>query len=238
MTTRPAARRTDWPSFLSGGAALLAIAALLTGRPLAAGGLAVLAVAAGLAARGVSQRDPKPMPFSLRWVLYLPRWPLTAKRLGSILEPRPGERLLEIGPGVGIYALPIGAAVAPAGTLDALDVQPEMLGVLARRAAAAGVTTIATAVGDGQHLSYADETFDAVYLIGVLGEIPDPARALSEIRRVLKPGGRLVIGEALIGDPDAVRLSVLRALAGHAGLTFERRLGSPIAYFARFRRRP
>lgn len=235
MTTHTAARRNDLPSFLSAGAALLAIAALFTGRPLAAGLLALLAIAAGVAARGASQRNPKPMPYSMRWVLYLPRWPLTPTRLRTILEPRPGERLLEIGPGVGIYALPIAAAVAPGGAVDALDVQPEMLGVLRQRAVAAGVTNIADAVGDAQQLAYADASVDAVYLIGVLGEIPDPARALREFRRVLKPNGRLVIGEALLGDPDAVRLSVLRGMAEQAGFAFERRLGPPVAFFARFR---
>ena len=237
MTTHTPARRNDWPSFLAAGAALLAIVALLAGRPLTAGGLALLAVAAGMAARGASQRHPQPMPYSMRWVLYLPRWPLTATRLRRILDPRPGERLLEIGPGVGIYALPIAAAVAPGGTIDALDIQPEMLDVLARRAAAAGVSNIAAAVGDAQRLAYADATFDAAYLVGVLGEIPEPAQALRELRRVLKPDGRLVVGEALVGDPDAVRLPVLCAMAESAGFTLEQRLGSPIAFFARLRPR-
>ena len=173
------------------------------------------------------------MPFALRWVLYLPRWPLTAARLRRILGPEPGERILEVGPGVGIYSLPIAAALGPTGRIDALDVQPEMLSTLARRTRRAGVTNVVPAEGDAQRLPYPDDTFDAALLIGVLGEIPDQLAALREVRRVLRPGGRLVVGEALIGGPDAIRLPVLRDAASRAGFVFERRLGPRLAYFAR-----
>lgn len=111
-----------------------------------------------------------------------------------------------------------------------------MLDVLRRRAAAAGAANITDSLGDAQRLTHADATFDVAYLIGVLGEIPDPALALRELRRVLKPHGRLVIGEVLGLDPDAVRLPVLRSMAEQAGFAFERRLGPPMAFFARFRR--
>jgi ubiquinone/menaquinone biosynthesis C-methylase UbiE len=174
------------------------------------------------------------MPYALRWVLYFPRWPLTAARLIAILQPRPGERLLELGPGVGIYSLPIAAALEPGGRVDALDVQPEMLAALTRRARAAGVANISAVEGDAQRLPYPDATFDGAYVIGVLGEIPDGAAALRELRRVLKPEGRLVVGEVLGLDPDAVKLSALREMASAAGFAFESRLGPRIGYFARF----
>jgi SAM-dependent methyltransferase len=229
-------RLHDWASVAGTIALLVAVGAIVAGN-------VVLAVVAGLASAGLavaarraSQRQPSPMPYSLRWVLYLPRWPLSARRLRRILEPRPGERMLEIGPGVGIYAVPTASALG-GGSLDALDVQPEMLAVLERRARAAGVRNIVAAEGDAQRLSYADATFDAAYLIGVLGEIPDPDAALRELRRVLKPGGRLVVGEVLVLDPDAVRLPTLQDAAARAGFVFERRLGPGVAYFARFRAR-
>lgn len=175
------------------------------------------------------------MPYALRWLLFLPRWPTTVARLRAILEPKAGERILEIGPGVGIYALPIAAALGSSGTLEALDIQSEMLATLARRARAAGVTNLVATEGDAQRLPYADASFDAAYLVGVLGEVPDPSLALRELRRILKPGGRLVVGEVIFADPDAVRLPTLCALARAAGLTPERRLGPRFGYFARFR---
>ncbi len=176
------------------------------------------------------------MPYALRWVLYLPRWPLTAKRLIALLDLRAGQRVLELGPGVGIWSLPVATALEPAGTLDVLDIQPDMLASLRARAEARGVTNLVATHGDAQRLPFADAIFDAVYVVGVLGELPDPNAALTEIRRVLKPDGRLVVGEALVVDPDGMRISVLKERAARAGLAFERQLGPSAAYFASFRK--
>jgi ubiquinone/menaquinone biosynthesis C-methylase UbiE len=68
----------------------------------------------------------------------------------------------------------------------------------------------------------------------VLGEISDPEAALGELRRVLKPAGRLVVGEVFV-DPDFIRLAWLVERARAAGLLLERRTGNPVSYYARFR---
>jgi ubiquinone/menaquinone biosynthesis C-methylase UbiE len=120
--------------------------------------------------------------------------------------------------------------------LDVLDVQQEMLDAVVRRARAAGITNIASRQGDAAHLPYADQTFDGAYLITVLGEIPDGDSALRELARVLKPTGRLVIGELFV-DPDFVSLRTLRARAEQAGFVFSRKVGSTLAYLARFEHR-
>jgi SAM-dependent methyltransferase len=70
----------------------------------------------------------------------------------------------------------------------------------------------------------------------VLGEIPDQDAALAELHRVLKPGGRLVVGETFVGDPHVVTFGGLRERAERTGLRFEERVGSPFGYFARFRK--
>ena len=90
--------------------------------------------------------------------------------------------------------------------------------------------------GDARHLPYADESFDGAYLVTVLGEIPDQDAALRELRRVLKPSGRLVVGETFVGDPHVVRFGAMRERAERAGLRFDQRLGSPLGFFARFRK--
>ena len=181
-----------------------------------------------------SRRSPVPMPYFMRWVLLVPRGPHSPARVQRLLQPRSGERILEIGPGVGIHALPIAAALRPDGVLDVLDVQQEMLDDLMRRAARSHLTNVVPQQGDAQHLPYPDASFDAAYLISVLGEIPDAPAALSELRRVLKPGARLLMGEVLI-DPDFISLPTLKAMAGAAGFTLERQSGPRFAYAAVFR---
>jgi ubiquinone/menaquinone biosynthesis C-methylase UbiE len=128
----------------------------------------------------------------------------------------------------------VATSLAPSGTLDVLDVQQPMLDHLARRAARAGVVNIVPKTGDGQRLPYPSATFDGAYLIDTLGEMSDAAAVLQELRRTLKPGGRLVVGEHFL-DPDFVRLGLLKSRAQAAGFTFERRSGTALTYLARFR---
>jgi SAM-dependent methyltransferase len=226
-------RPHDWAAVAAVAALLGALTALLFGRFALSAGLIAMVVISGMLARRWSRRHPGPMPHAVRWVLFLPRGAQSPDHLRAFLAPQRGERVLEIGPGVGIYALPIAAALAPDGALEALDVQAEMLADLAQRARAAGVRNITTRHGDAQSLPYPDATFDAVYLVEVLGEIPDPAAALRELRRVLKPAGRLVVGEAIL-DPDYVSLQTLRRLTDAAGFHFADKRGGWSAYFARF----
>jgi ubiquinone/menaquinone biosynthesis C-methylase UbiE len=174
------------------------------------------------------------MPYFMRWILLVPRGPHSPARVRRLLHPRSGERILEIGPGVGIHAIPIAAALQPDGVLSVLDVQQEMLDDLMRRATRRGLSNIVPRQGDAQCLPYPDGTFDAAYLVSVLGEIPGPTRALAELRRVLKPGARLLICEVFV-DPDFISLPALQALAGDTGFVFERQSGPRFAYTALLR---
>jgi ubiquinone/menaquinone biosynthesis C-methylase UbiE len=205
------------------------------GRLLYAFASALIATGAAVVARVWSRRYPGPMPYHGWWTLLLPRGRQSLTRLKTLLQPRGGERMLEIGPGVGVFSLPIAASLAPDGCLDVLDVQEEMLDRLVQRARKAGVDNLVSTRGDAQRLPYPDGLFDAAYLTSVLGEIPDQPAALRELGRVLKPGGRLVVGEFLI-DPDFISPRALRATAAAAGFVFERRLGPALSYFALFSR--
>jgi SAM-dependent methyltransferase len=228
-------RLHDWTGFAALEAAIASLVTLARGRLARAAAWLAVAAVAGVATRWWSVTHPGPMPHVLRWTLFFPRGGHAPERLRAILEPHAGERVLEIGPGVGIHSVPVAAALAPGGRLDVVDVQQSMLDDVVRRARAAGVTNIALHCGDARHLPHADASFDAAYLIGVLGEIPDGDAALRELHRVLKPDGRLVIGEVLF-DPDFVPLGALTRRARAAAFALERRLGSRASYLARFRR--
>jgi ubiquinone/menaquinone biosynthesis C-methylase UbiE len=201
---------------------------------LVAGGL-VLAGGAGLVAYVVRQRrNPSACPYGQRISLDLPHPSVTRPRLREVLVPEPGQRVLEVGPGTGYYALHVARWLEPGGTLEVLDVQQQMLDHTMRRARQMGVPNIVPTLGDAQALPYPDGRFDAAYVVATLGEVPDKGRAMAELGRVLKCGGRLVVGEVVL-DPHRVTSGELRGLADAAGLVFERTLKGALGYFAAFR---
>jgi ubiquinone/menaquinone biosynthesis C-methylase UbiE len=198
----------------------------------AGGKLAVAGGAAALAAALWWRKNPSACPYSQRFWVQAPHPFITPARLREALEPRPGERMLEVGPGTGYYTLPVAEWLGAEGRLDVLDVQPEMLDHTMGRVHEAGLGNVVPAQGDARAMPYEDETFDGAYLVTVLGEIPDQDAALRELRRVLKPDGRLVVGE-LLGDPHMVTARALERRAPAAGFRVERRLGGRLWHFTR-----
>ncbi len=180
------------------------------------------------------RKNPSACPYSQRLWVEIPHPFISRARLREILAPVPGERVLEVGPGTGYYTLEMAQRLIPGGTLDVVDIQQEMLDHTTLRAGERGITNIVPTRGDATALPYPDGSFDAAYLTAVLGEIPDQEGALRELRRILRPGGRLVVGELFI-DPHMVTFASLRRRAEEAGLGFERRLGGWLGYVARFR---
>ena len=200
-----------------------------------AGRAVALGAAAALAGAALWWRkNPSACPYSQRFWVEAPHPFIPRERLRSILEPVPGERMLEVGPGTGYYTLPAAGWLEPGGRLDVLDVQQEMLDHTMRRAREAGIENITPTRADAREMPYEDDTFDAAYLITVLGEIPDQDAALRELRRVVRPGGRIVVGE-LFGDPHMVTFRALRSRAAAAGLSVDRTLGGRLWHFTRLR---
>jgi ubiquinone/menaquinone biosynthesis C-methylase UbiE len=179
------------------------------------------------------RKHPSACPYGQRFWVEAPHPLITRARLREILEPQPGERVLEIGPGTGYYTLDLAEWTGPKGAIEILDLQQQMLDHTIRRAREHGLWNVNPTRGDARELGFEDDSFDAAILITVLGEIPDQDAALREVARVLRPGGRLIVGE-LFGDPHMVTLGSLRQRAEAAGLRFERRVGPKVGYFARF----
>ena len=198
----------------------------------------LLAALAGFGVLGAAlrwRRNPSACPYNQRFWIEAPHPLITRGRLREILAPEPGERLLEVGPGTGYYALPVAEWLQPDGTLEVLDVQQEMLDHTIRRAQEGTLENVVSTQADARAMPYEDGRFDGAYLITVLGEIPDQGAAVRELHRVVKTGGRVVVGE-LFGDPHWVSPRALRRRAEAAGLRFERQLGTPLGYFARYAR--
>jgi len=194
-----------------------------------------LLLVAGVVVVGISywwRKNPSACPYSQRFWVEAPHPLITRERLHEVLEPASGERILEVGPGTGYYTLDLAEWVAPDGQVEIFDLQQEMLDHTMRRAAERALANVHPTQGDAQALPYEDDSFDAAILTTTLGEIPDQDAALREAARVLKPGGRLVVGE-LFGDPHMVTLGSLERRAAGAGLRLERRSGPKLGYFAR-----
>ncbi len=116
----------------------------------------------------------------------------------ELIGPRPGVRVLDVGAGTGLVAVPVAQTVGALGNVVALDIAKAMLRELTR--AAAGIDNVRLILGDAEQPPFRDAAFDWVVAASVIFFLPDPAAALREWWRVLKPGGRVlstVWGEGL-----------------------------------------
>ena len=162
-----------------------------------------------------------PFPHQAAFLLDNPlrRWLADPARPVDGLELTGSERVLELGPGPGFFSVEIARRLAD-GQLDLFDIQPEMLDKARRKLDRAGYRNASFHVGEaGAGLPFPDSTFDAAFLAGVLGEVPDKVSCIRSLRRVLKPGGRLVFQE-VFSDPDRLITTDLRALAEPDGFSF------------------
>src|SRR2546425_12533038 len=102
---------------------------------------------------------------------------------------RPGDRVLEVGVGTGINA-----ALYPTDcSVTGVDLSSSMLERARERIARKGVRNVRLLQMDAANLKFADDTFDIVYAPYVISVVPDPVAVAAEMRRVCRPGGRIVI---------------------------------------------
>ena len=113
-----------------------------------------------------------------------------AQRRFHGLSPASGETILEVGCGSGLFIRQVAEAVGPSGRAHAIDLSEDQ--VAAARSTCAEVSNVDLQVGSALALPYPTAFFDAVASIQVLEYIGDVERALVEMHRVLKPGGRIV----------------------------------------------
>jgi SAM-dependent methyltransferase len=117
---------------------------------------------------------------------------ITATML-RLSAPRPGERVLELACGPGGVGIAAARLVGPDGEVVLSDVAAEMTAIAAARAAALGLGNVRTSTLDLDDLAEPDQAYDVVLCREGLMFALDPARAVGEIRRVLRPGGRVAL---------------------------------------------
>ncbi len=114
---------------------------------------------------------------------------------------QPGERVVDVGSGAGIDSLIAARMVGSEGWVIGVDMTPAMLEKARRSAYEGGFTTVEFRQGLAESLPVLDGWADVVISNGVLNLTPDKDAALREMARVLKPGGRLQIGDILVQKP-------------------------------------
>jgi ubiquinone/menaquinone biosynthesis C-methylase UbiE len=151
---------------------------------------------------------------------------------GAILGPfvREGMSVLDVGPAMGYFTLPLAERVGTAGRVYGVDVQERMLAALMRRAAKRGLggrIEARLARPDALGLDDLAGRIDFALAYAVLHEVPDVARLLSEARSALKPGAVLLAGEPKLHVSKRAFGATLEAARG-AG--FEIQAGPPIRF--------
>ena len=120
----------------------------------------------------------------------------------ALIQLAPRGRYADLGVGDGLLTLML-AEVAEVVT--AVDISPEMLGALTARAKKRGVTNLETVEGELEDLPLPDASHDVVVMSQALHHAQDPVQALSEARRILVPGGRILAIDLLAHNEEWVR---------------------------------
>jgi ubiquinone/menaquinone biosynthesis C-methylase UbiE len=129
------------------------------------------------------------------------RWMQPPDTVIDHVDIRPGMHIMELGPGNGTFTIPASRRTGPFGRVYAVDIQHNILCRLNKRLTRQSVKTVIPLTASAYHLPFPDNTFDRVFMVTVLAEIPDKEKALYEVHRVLKDDGLLTIAEFL-PDPD------------------------------------
>jgi ubiquinone/menaquinone biosynthesis C-methylase UbiE len=141
----------------------------------------------------------------------------------------PGMTVLEVGPGNGRYTVETARRVGATGRVIAVDIEIKMIERVSQRAQAEGITNLEARVANVYNLPFEDGMFDAIYMITVISEIPEPERAMQEFHRLLSPSGTLAFSE-LFTDPDYPLAQTLVRMASQANFRLKKQLGNFFSY--------
>ena len=158
-------------------------------------------------------------------VLRSHRWRTAENSAAYLLDHlRPGQELLDVGCGPGTITLGLAARVAP-GRVVGVDASGEVIAAARAAATDAGATNVSLLTGDAYRLQFGEGTFDVVHAHQVLQHLSSPVSALTEMARVLRPGGILAVRDGDYGgfvwapaDPLLTRwLELYHQVTAHNG---------------------
>lgn len=176
--------------------------------------------------------QPRPMPHQQAAMLEHPlrlRYRHPSILLGQV-GVFAGDHVADLGCGTGLFTAEMAERVGDSGQVHALDIQTKMLACAQERIRLARLDPRVRFYHSGIHtMPLADQSVDVALMIAVLGELPANALALDEVRRILKPGGRLAISEEL-PDPAYTPAPLARRWAEEAGFRFGGLTGTPFCY--------
>jgi SAM-dependent methyltransferase len=138
-----------------------------------------------------------------------------SERLLELLDPQPGDTVLELAAGPGDTGFLAAERVEPGGRLISTDVAPQMLVAAQARAAELGVTNAEFRAMDAQALDLEDGSVDGVVCRWGYMLFEEPARALAETRRVLRPGGRVAFAVWASAEENPWAAAIGRVLLQH-----------------------
>jgi ubiquinone/menaquinone biosynthesis C-methylase UbiE len=143
------------------------------------------------------------------------------RRLLAASEVKSADRVLDVGCGPGYFARMLAEAVGAEGSVVGIDAVPEMVEYAGRKARCLANCRFQS--GTAQSLDFADASFDVVVSSLMMHHLPAEARqhAVREMRRVLRPGGRLLLADFTVPTRGGWRL--VAAITGHAGDTWSGR---------------
>jgi predicted methyltransferase len=118
-----------------------------------------------------------------------------------MLGLKPGDVVADVGAGTGYHSRLLARAVAPGGTVYAVDVQPEMLETLDAILTGAGITNVHPVLGTVTDPRLPERSLDLILMVDVYHEFSHPYEMIQGVCRALKPGGQLVVVEFRAHDP-------------------------------------